>query len=252
MKQVGIYVSRQGLKMLNYFLLPAFLVLSATFCVLPIHAELAWEKPKQEVYPQADQLSITAHFAFIVKGASPITITGIKTSCGCTTATIARRTYLPGESGSIDVTYNIGDAMGIQTKIVAITTNESVKQPYTLFLYAHLPEPIKFSSRYLLWNLGAPCTPQFIKINAPAAKPVKVLSVASNSVDISASLQMLQEGRAYTIVVIPTTTKEEARGALTIETNLPHDGGNRTFYAYADVRNSIAVPAITSLGLPHK
>lgn len=59
-------------------------------------------------------------FPFTINGNARITITDIKTSCGCTTAKLDKTTYAPGESGNITATFIIGDRTGEQTKHIRV------------------------------------------------------------------------------------------------------------------------------------
>ena len=61
-------------------------------------------------------------FKFKNTGKSPIVISKIKTSCGCTVPTYSKEPILPGESAQIEVRYDT-KRMGPFTKRVTLTTN---------------------------------------------------------------------------------------------------------------------------------
>ena len=208
-------------------------------------AGILWHQQVQTFHCTSNDKSIHAIFGFENDGPNSIALTEIKPSCGCTLAEAAQQVYKPGETGNIDVTYTIGEQTGQQVKTIAVRTDEPGKPIYVLSLIAYLPEPLRITPRYIYWAEGREAVPQTIRLTASAALPVKVWSVVSNNPAIKASLEVQQNGEAYSIVVIPANTKAPIRGMLTIVTDLQLDGKNRKFFAYAEVR-PIGNPQTTS------
>lgn len=62
-------------------------------------------------------------FKFKNTGKSPLIITNATATCGCTTPDIPKAPVKPGESGVIKVVFNSAGKMGMQDKIVTITSN---------------------------------------------------------------------------------------------------------------------------------
>jgi hypothetical protein len=50
--------------------------------------------------------TLTRRFAFVNAGTEPLTVTDLKSTCGCMTPTLARRTYQPGERGELTLEVN--------------------------------------------------------------------------------------------------------------------------------------------------
>ena len=77
------------------------------FCSVS-NALISWNTT--EVTQKVDPLtaSVNAVFAFENIGDKAFTITEVKSSCGCTTAALGKKTYAPGESGEINAKFNIG------------------------------------------------------------------------------------------------------------------------------------------------
>lgn len=63
-------------------------------------------------------------FTFKNVGKSPIIITNVKASCGCTVATKPRKPIMPGETVEIDVAYAT-NRIGSFSKSITITSNAS-------------------------------------------------------------------------------------------------------------------------------
>jgi len=66
---------------------------------------------------------VNHEFKFKNTGKSPLIITNATATCGCTTPDIPKAPIKPGESGVIKVVFNSTGKMGMQDKIVTITSN---------------------------------------------------------------------------------------------------------------------------------
>ncbi len=66
-----------------------------------------------------------AVFEFKNLGNSPLIITRVKASCGCTTATFSGEPIMPGKTGTVTVEYNGANrALGAFNKTVYVYTND--------------------------------------------------------------------------------------------------------------------------------
>src|SRR3954468_5493775 len=101
----------------------ALLTAAGTAC-----AGLDWTKPVQDFQATPDKPSVEARFAFKNTGATPVTITSLKTTCGCTTARLDKRTYQPGEQGEIVAVYKFPFQKGALRKLVLVTTDDRPKE----------------------------------------------------------------------------------------------------------------------------
>lgn len=68
---------------------------------------------------------VNHEFKFKNTGKSPLIITNATATCGCTTPDIPKAPIKPGDSGVIKVVFNSAGKMGMQDKIVTITSNAS-------------------------------------------------------------------------------------------------------------------------------
>ena len=62
-------------------------------------------------------------FQFENTGTSPLIITNVQTTCGCTATEWPREPIPPGETGKIKVNYDSTGRFGRQNKIVSIVSN---------------------------------------------------------------------------------------------------------------------------------
>jgi hypothetical protein len=65
---------------------------------------------------------VTHEFDFVNKGTSPLIISSVKASCGCTVAEYSKDPIAPGQQGFVKATYNAAHA-GAFTKTVTINAN---------------------------------------------------------------------------------------------------------------------------------
>ena len=61
-------------------------------------------------------------FKFTNRGRSPIVISNVKTTCGCTVPTYPKQAILPGESGTIDIKYAT-NRLGTFSKSITVISN---------------------------------------------------------------------------------------------------------------------------------
>ena len=62
-------------------------------------------------------------FAFENSGDTPLIITNVQTTCGCTATNWPRDPIAPGESASLTVNFNSAGKMGRQNKIITVISN---------------------------------------------------------------------------------------------------------------------------------
>ena len=80
----------------------------------PSFGKLSWEDQRFETEAGVSDKQAISGFQFSNNGDYPITITSVKTSCGCTTAGLDKKTYQPGENGTITATFEFGQRIGLQ------------------------------------------------------------------------------------------------------------------------------------------
>ncbi|HEX6889417.1 MAG TPA: DUF1573 domain-containing protein [Chryseolinea sp.] len=65
---------------------------------------------------------VTHEFSFINGGDSPLVITSVQASCGCTVAKYSKGPISPGSSGFVTATYNAAK-VGVFTKTITVNAN---------------------------------------------------------------------------------------------------------------------------------
>lgn len=67
-------------------------------------------------------------FKFINKGKTPLIISDATATCGCTIPETPKEPILPGKTGVIKVIFNSEGKMGLQDKVITITSNANPNQ----------------------------------------------------------------------------------------------------------------------------
>jgi Protein of unknown function (DUF1573) len=106
---------------------------------VPVFGQLKWDKVEQTFAPKSQDKLVIAKYRFISIGTSPVRIDDVRASCGCTTATLAKAEYAPGESGEIEAKFEFAGRVGHQEKWILVTTNLAAEQPTVLRLVVKIP-----------------------------------------------------------------------------------------------------------------
>src|ERR1035437_969803 len=71
---------------------------------------------------------ITHVFDFVNRGVTPLVVSRVQASCGCTTPTWTKEPIEPGKKGAITVTYNPTGRPGTFTKTITVYSNATDEQ----------------------------------------------------------------------------------------------------------------------------
>lgn len=205
-----IFRSRTG----ALVLLIAALVLTATVG----RASLTWQNTEHEfATAPGDQIAIGL-FRFTNPGKAPVTIISLDTSCGCTTAELAKRTYAPGESGEIKAIFNLGERTGLQEKSVQVTTDENPSAPTTLKLKVTIPDLFTCTPRLQLWRVGD--SPSAKTTLVTAVGPLKITGLEPYPAmpdQATTRIECLEAGTRYRLTLEPASLAKATSIPLTFQ-----------------------------------
>ena len=204
-------------------------------CAASASAQLTWEQTEQTFDAAPEDGSVIARFKFTNTGAKPIKIQSVLTSCGCTTAALAKNEYAPGESGEIDTRYAFYGHTGRQDKRIMVSTSAAPGQPVVLKLHVNIQERVSVVPQLVLWRVGEQAGPKAIRIAIAGDTAVKILSVSSDNPAIKVRLREVRPGKEYEAQVTPESLAQQAAATLIIRTDYPPDNP-QTKYAYARVK----------------
>ena len=93
---------------------------------------------------------VSVVFNFKNEGMTPLVLSSVKASCGCTTPTWTKEPVEPGQTGSITVTYNPNGRPGKFHKTVTVTSNATVPQQKVYIRGEVLPKEAKPANKYTI------------------------------------------------------------------------------------------------------
>ncbi|MGC6470150.1 MAG: DUF1573 domain-containing protein [Flavobacteriales bacterium] len=85
--------------------------------------QFSFEKDVHDFGQLIDGEKVAYSFKFTNSGDAPLIISSAKGSCGCTVPNWPKDPIAPGESGTIDVSFNSSGRTGKQNKAVTLTAN---------------------------------------------------------------------------------------------------------------------------------
>ncbi len=85
-------------------------------------AKFKWEQTTHDFGKIPQGTPVTVEFSFTNTGKSPLVISDVKGSCGCTVTNYSKEPVAPGKTGVVKATYNAA-AMGAFNKSIRVTAN---------------------------------------------------------------------------------------------------------------------------------
>ena len=207
-----------------------FLVLAS-----PVFGQLKWENPEQTVTAKPTDKVLVTKYRFTNVGTTPVKITDLRTSCGCTTAFLEKKEYAPGESGEIEAKFKFDGRLGHQEKWIVVTTDWVPPQPTILRFAVNIPEAMTIRPELVLWRVGDQLKPKTVRIAVPDDIPAKVVSVQADNASVKLELREIRPGKELEVKVTPTTTSQPGSATLLIQTDYPPEKP-AIHYAYARVK----------------
>jgi hypothetical protein len=205
----------------------------SVFIAAAVHAELKWDETILELHPTFGDKDAVGHFKYQNVGKTPIHLTSVKTSCGCTAAKSQKDEVAPGEKGEITATFSIGNRTGTQVKTVTVQTDEPSSPPTVLTLKAVLPEGLSLVPTFVFWKVGEEAKPKTILAKAGKDYAAKNLNAKCENSQFSVVVE--PNGRdSWKILVTPKQTAGSFSGTIVVKTDFPKDSPG-VFYATASV-----------------
>ena len=199
--------------MLRAVLLP-FLVATTT-----AFAGLKWDRPVQEFHCVPEDGFVETKFTFTNPGPNPLRIRKIQSSCGCTTARLAKRDFAPGEAGELVAKFTFGGRRGPQRKTILVSTDDGTEVILDLRVWIHDPLPIK--PALVFWKVGDPLEPKSVELTASEGQKIGITSVSSTNPAITASVETIAPGSKYRLQVRPSSTAQKESAQIKIVTDFP-------------------------------
>jgi len=207
------------------------LVVALILGALPAaHAQLAWEKTELEFRPKLGEKEVVAQFRYENKGTKQVTFKNLKSTCGCTVASLKKNEVEPGEKGEITATFSIGGRTGLQHKAVMVETDDPEQPTLNLQLHVYIPEALSMQPSFVYWQTGEEPKPKTITIKAGEGVAISKLDVSSSIPDFTTKVKRGSKDGEFLVSVQPKNTAQALTATLTIKPDYP-----KTLYASARV-----------------
>ena len=199
------------------------------------HAQLTWEKTQINLTPKPGDTEAVAQFKYENKGNTPVVIKNVRSSCGCTVASLKKNDVAPGESGEVTATFKIGGRTGVQQKVVTVETDDPNQPMTNLVLQATIAQALEIQPSFVFWEKGEAVKAKKIVVKANKELGIKSIDVASSTQDFTAKVEKGSAPGEFVISVLPRNTDGLLAATLTIK---PDSG--QVFYATARVTGPAA------------
>lgn len=207
----------------------------------PARAALTWEKTTAELHPSLSDKTAVAQFRYKNTGDKPVTILSVDSSCGCTTAALAKNEVAPNESGEITATFTIGDRSGVQNKTITVRTDAVAGDATILKLTATIPRLLEIQPVFVYWAPNDELKPKTITAKVGGDFPVTKLNVTSTDKSITTEVVADEEKKEFKIVVTPQEAGRPINASLKIESDYPKDAP-KSYYANVRVDSRAKMP----------
>lgn len=200
-------------------------------------AALEWKTTTQKIEVHPLQVSAVVPFEFTNTGDKPVTITKLKPNCGCITGEVDKKTYDPGESGSVDVVFNLIGRQGTQHKGIAVTTDAQPTKPVQLYIDTVVPKSYTPSVKRIVWASGEDHAPKTIRLTNSSRSAFPLEKALPSTDGVAVELKMIRDGFEYDLVITPEAGLTRTLVPIIIHPAKP-DGMDevRTYTVYALVK----------------
>ncbi|PCI09583.1 hypothetical protein COB72_06005 [bacterium] len=169
-------------------------------------------------------------FLFRNTGSAPLTITQVKPSCGCTVPELAKKTYMPGEQGSIEVTFDPKGKKGAISRNITVYTDSDITPSLSIVVRSLVKAVIITEPKIMPFDAvvkGNSVTKDFKvfgRIDGFKVTRATVDDTDSFSIEVLDGGQVEREGEMMTMQIIRLTLKDTAkpdnhRAQITVRTN---------------------------------
>lgn len=213
-------------------------------------APLRWQETTVSIEAPPLAESVEAAFQFTNTTSRPVTITEIRSTCGCTVPQLEQKLYVPGESGTIRAVFTPGDRVGLQEKTIMVTTAEPDFSSTVLTLRVTIPTLFEVTPFFVIWNVDEPPTPKPVTLRLVAPQLLGLHSVTSRHTNFDAAAAAVAEDpNTLAISITPRSTTQATNGGIEITLRTP-DGRSRLVTIYAMIRQNRAPTPVTPAPQP--
>ncbi len=198
------------------------------FAAASARAELSFDEKILQLRSSPSEHSAAGVFRFENTGSEPVTIRKVHTTCGCTTAKLAKMTYRPGERGELATVFKYGFARGPLRKLLSVETEDGTTIP--LEIHVRVEAPVTATPTLVFWRTSEAAKPKTVTIEVQPGVPAEVGPAECDSDDFQVGLAKSETG--YLLTVTPRDTTQRAKARIRLPTRpAGAEPGSLTIYA---------------------
>lgn len=184
---------------------------------LPSVFALQWEATEIHLKAPINAASVTGVFNFTNDSDRDVTLTRVNASCGCTVPTLSKRTYAPGESGNIEVVFNIGSRQGLNRSSVTVHTDDPTQPIHSLMLTVDIPVAVQIQPRVVNWRVGELAEPKVIEITLHESSGQTLQGLLNTVEGFTTAIEAGDQPGVYRLTVTPVSTSERMRATFFLD-----------------------------------
>lgn len=124
MKTISLSIIMMAFTLMLFAQQPLVLTRNATNTMPSTVASFNWSKTTVDLGKLKLNQPVTHEFTFMNTGSSPLVISSVKASCGCTVTSYSKSPIAEGSAGFVSATYNAA-SLGVFTKTITVSANTS-------------------------------------------------------------------------------------------------------------------------------
>jgi hypothetical protein len=114
---------------------------------------LEFERTEHHFGTVSDTRKHSTSFAFTNTGGATLVISDVKAACGCTVPVLRKKVYQPGETGTIDVTFDPTGKEGETPKYITVISNSEPEESIKLLLTSDIRPLVSFERMVKLGDI---------------------------------------------------------------------------------------------------
>ncbi len=181
---------------------------------------------------------VTKQFNFTNTGSSPLVLTHVRPSCGCTSSNYTKEPILPGQSGYVEATFDPAHRPGKFNKSITVTTNTTPANTVVHFHGTVTPRPKTLSDEYPRKIGALNLESNHIALMKVYNTEVKTESLGiANTTEEDLTVTFRNVPSYMTIKAVPQTLKPGEKGNITVS----YDASKKEDWGFVIDRITLAV-----------
>jgi hypothetical protein len=162
-------------------------------------------------------------YIFTNTGDAVLEVTHVQPSCGCTTAGDWTHKVEPGQTGTIPIQFNSGNANGAVAKTVTVTSNDKAQPSIALQIKGTVWKPIEVTPAFAFLNVPADSSAvvsTVVRIVNNTDEPFTMSAPEINNKSFTAEIKTNQLNKEYQLVIatVPPMAPGSVQAQITIKT----------------------------------